>query len=498
MNPLKKAKEIINHLENPQIPLLNYCLIFFSSITLRTFLEMFSDRAKLPLKFQPYTGFLYLPVWLSLGITLMHYYAFWIALFLAIAIVFFALTKEEIIKILKLVFCASIILNITPLFDLIISAGKGFNIRYVYPETLAGFLPVPNSLTSGMMLTSITGILSAFFYCWIKTHNFLKGLAGALGLYFTLMLTSILPFILKAHHPVPIIRVLLIGVCVELLAIFYLWRRDYFLAMLKDARLLRIIHFYLMLFLGVVLSGGKILWVLEKDLSAFLLLLISTTLCWISAVMFNNLEDFNIDKISNAARPLVLGTIPKEDYKRLGLFISALALGLGLGVNFQTFFFCLLMMGNSFIYSLPPLRFKRIPIFSKIFISLNSLLAVMLGFIFAGGELLNFPWVVSWYFLVFVTLAMNFIDLKDYEGDKAEGILTLPVMLGLKKAKLVIGAFFLLAYGMLCFVFLDLRLFLPAVLLGVVQFFLINKKTYEEKWVLILYLISFLSLLINR
>lgn len=490
----KLSKRIISYIEGPQAPL-SYCLlIFFSAVTLRNFLEIFSDTAKISFSLYPLNHPLFFAASLSLCITFIHYYAFWLALFLALAIIFSCLTKENISKTLKVVFTFSIILNITPLFDLLVSGGKGMNISYIYPKNILEFLPVPKALTPGMILTSIAGIGLSFIYCRVKTNNNLKGMLGGISLYVLLLATSLLPLLLKARHPLPIIRFLFLLTFMETLFIFYRLKKSYFISLLKDIRWLRVLHFYSMFILGIILAGNPLINLLKQSLSEFLLTVFSTFLCWIIAIISNNIEDLHIDRITNANRPLTSGAIPRHDYYRIAAVFSCLAFAMALAVNFTTFFFALLLIGNSLLYSLPPLRLKRVPIFSKVFISFNSLLVVMLGYIFAGRELLDFPGIFNWYFLIFITLSLNFIDLKDYAGDKEAGVRTLPVIFGLRKAKLIIGLFFLVSYIAIGGVFIDQRLIMPALSVGAVQFLLINRENYREKAVLATHLISLAGL----
>ncbi|MDD5155269.1 MAG: UbiA family prenyltransferase [Candidatus Omnitrophica bacterium] len=486
----KFSKRIISYIESPRIPLFYCFLIFLSAVTLRNFLELFSDTAQISLTFYPAWHPLFFSVWLGLCISFLHYYALWLALFLALAIILSTLTKEDISKVLKTVFAFSIIVNITPVLDLLVSGGKGMNISYLYPKNLLEFLPVPKGLTPGMILTSGTGIGLSFIYGKVKTNSSLKGFISSLSFYLLLAAASMLPLLLNVRHPLPIIRFLSIVVFMESLIVFYRLKKSYFICLFKDIRWLRLLHFYSMLILGMILAGAPLPGILKQNAGAFLLILLSTSLCWLVAVIFNNIEDLGIDKITNPGRPLASAAIPKQDYLRIAGALSCLALVMALAVNFITFFFALLLIGNSLLYSLPPLRLKRVPIFSKFFISFNSLLAVMLGYIFSGRQLLAFPEIISWYFLVFITLSLNFIDLKDYAGDKEAGIRTLPVIFGPKKAKFIIGLFFLASYAALAGVFVDRRLLAPALAAGVTQFLLINRKSYREKPVLLTYLIS--------
>jgi 4-hydroxybenzoate polyprenyltransferase len=150
--------------------------------------------------------------------------------------------------------------------------------------------------------------------------------------------------------------------------------------------------------------------------------------------------------------------------------------------------FCLI--GNYFLYSIPPLRFKRIPFFSKGIISLNCIAMMLAGYTFAGKELRTFPVNIILFVLIFFTACINFIDIKDYEGDKAEGIKTLPVLLGLKWSKRVIGFFFIIAYALFPYLIGPRSVFPVSILFGVAIFFAINAKQYKERIIFLLYLIS--------
>jgi len=204
--------------------------------------------------------------------------------------------------------------------------------------------------------------------------------------------------------------------------------------------------------------------------------------------MLNDAEDYEIDILTNKGRALVNNLFSKGQLVNFSLWLFLAAVIFALGVNVPTAFFTLVVIANSCLYSLPPLRLKRIPVFSKLFISSTSLVLVMLGYLFSEGEILQFPQVITWYFLIFVTLAMNLIDIKDYAGDKNAGIKTLPVIFGLKIAKIMTGGFILAAYCALGLALLDSRILLVAAILGILQFILITSRTFREKPVLLTHL----------
>jgi 4-hydroxybenzoate polyprenyltransferase len=494
MKVIARLENIISRLEGQKIPFSYYLLIFISSLTLRNFLEIFSDTAKVPFRLFPETSNLFFPAGYSIFISFAHYYVFWIFTFLGLAIFFSLLTKTNIVSVLKTLFSFSLIITITPLFDLLITKGRGLAITYAHPKNIFELFPLPNILTPGMLVTSLTAAFLTFVYCKIKTNKWTRGLWGAVILYSLLTFLSALPVVIKATHPLQIIRVLLIAIFFEFIIILFLANKVYFRAVFKDLRWLRIIHYLSMICFGILISRHALIKSIGANLSSFLLTVIAFILSWVGAMMLNDAEDYEIDLRSNQGRALVNNVVSKNELINWSSWLFLAAAIFALGVNSQTSFFVVLVIGNSCLYSLPPLRLKRVPIFSKLFISFSSLVLVMLGYLFAGGEILRFPPVVTWYFIVFVTLAMNLIDLKDVEGDTQAGIKTLPVIFGIRKAKIITGGFLFVAYFTLALILLDLRILLPAATLGIIQFMLINRKAFREKWVLLTHIAGMIAL----
>jgi 4-hydroxybenzoate polyprenyltransferase len=203
--------------------------------------------------------------------------------------------------------------------------------------------------------------------------------------------------------------------------------------------------------------------------------------------MTNNLADLKIDQVSSPKRPLIKNEIPKKQYQNLSWVILILTLVYSGIVSFESLFLILLFTGNYFLYSMPPLRLKRVPLLSKLVISGNSLIVLLAGYSLST-DITKFPLFITGFFLIHLTAMLNFIDLKDYRGDKGAGIKTLPVILGLEKSKQLIGLFFVISYPLVSF--MVNKAFSLFFLGGVLQFFLINRKNYDEKPVLITYLIT--------
>ncbi len=490
-----KLNRIITRLEDPKIPLSYFILIFISSMTLRNFLEIFADKAKLPFRLISEKTPIFFSANYSLLISFAHYYVFWIFTFLALGLLFSLITKARILLVIKALFAYSLIITITPLFDLLITSGSGIEIAYAHPKNLIQLFPLPKIITPGMLVTSVSGVILSFFYCAFKTKKWLSGVWSAVILYILLICLSALPMIIKARHPLPIIRVLSIGIFLELLIIFYLAKPVYITAVLKGMRWLRIGYYLTMFFLGISIANNGFLMILADNSYCFILTVIAFILSWLGATMLNDVEDYEIDIISNKDRLLTKNILSKSQLQSISLWLFTAACIFASAVNFTTLFFTVLLIANSCIYSLPPLRLRVIPVFSKALIAFNSLLLVILGWLFAGNDILQFPNAVIWYFLIFVTLAANLIDLKDYKGDMQAGLKTLPVILGMEKAKLLNGLFILVAYSVLGLALLDKRIMIAGAGVGLLQLFLITRRDFKEKASLLINFCGMLALL---
>lgn len=272
----------------------------------------------------------------------------------------------------------------------------------------------------------------------------------------------------------------------------------FFKQLIKDLRLGRIIHYFILFLFGFVLMLDSIPALLTISVSEwvkvvfFFVILIYAALY---AIATNNLEDLEIDRVSNTDRPLVRQTVDPVFYMfiaRLSLFIS---LSLSLLIDWVYF---LGVSGISivyFLYSCKPFKFKRYVLFAKLLIGINSFISAICGYTIAGGIWNEFPvfWLI--FILLPVSLMANFVDLKDTEGDRIAGIKTLPVLFGEKKAKIIIAGFILLAYIMVLFYFDNFYLKTIIIFSCTFHLYLLFKEPYKEKYLFLLHNFLFLGLI---
>ena len=511
-------KEFILSLENKEIPFSYFLLTFLFTVTIRNFLEVFSCGT-------------------SISSDFIHYYLFYISLCLSLILLFYFATGEDILKISRVILTGFLIIISPPVLDLILTSGKGYIMAYLLPGlhhnivlrffTFFGYLG-DAGVSAGMRIEVALVITASFTYFIIKTGKILRSIFFAFLVYTLIFMYISIPFfilplfyLLSGSTTGDIINIFtsyrkVSDFCtiffnhtfiflslIVFLVIIYLYRKEYVISLLKDLRFFRVIHFELM-FVGGIITGsfssfhisikGAIL--SPEKFFPFIFTIFSIMMAWLFSVITNNIEDRNIDSVSNRERPSVTEKIPSEIYKTTCWIVLLLSVISAISANFSILFLIFLFMGNYFLYSMPPVRFKRVPFFSKIIPSINSFIMLLTGYIFLCDSLSFFPRKVIFFFLIFVTASMNFIDIKDYEGDKNGRIKTLPVLMGLEKSKILIGLFFLISY-IAVYYFLDFPpygylLIIP----GLIQFFLINRKNYSEKPLFIVYFITLILILI--
>ncbi len=278
--------------------------------------------------------------------------------------------------------------------------------------------------------------------------------------------------------------------------ILYFFKPLYLKAIVQDLRLLRILHYIILVIIGGALFAKKTLFALPNSIIFFQfpLFFISLFYAAIFTIVTNNISDIVIDKISNPNRPLIQLTIPQGQYLQIGLFCFGIAILISFATSILMGFTILFIVTLYFIYSCKPFRFKKYLFISKLLIAINSLLVTVAGFMLAGGNWRNFPAFWIFYIIVPFSLASHFIDLKDVKGDAVDGIKTLPVVLGENKAKLLISVFTFLAY-LLPVYYLNVFWMYPIALLGsIFHIWLLHKKPFNEKYIFLFYTLSLIIL----
>jgi 4-hydroxybenzoate polyprenyltransferase len=286
----------------------------------------------------------------------------------------------------------------------------------------------------------------------------------------------------------------------------FLYSSKKFFLVVKNFRYLRIIYYYLMasvgIYFGINVLGKNPIGSLF-DLVSFISLFLALLFAWLFAVWENDEVDIEIDKITNQERPLTKTEMPISllEWKNLKYIFLIYSVCFAFLSGFYSLIFIILFIFIFHIYSTPPLRLKGVLGISSLLIAINALLAVWMGFFMTAGteNLSAFPVKYIFGILGLVFLIENTKNIKDIEGDRKEGIKTLPVIFGEKKGKLIVGCCLFLASLLVPFIFyLNLNTFLLAIFFGVIFFLLTNRKNFQEKYLFLTYFIYIITFFVLK
>ncbi|MEP7162143.1 MAG: UbiA family prenyltransferase, partial [Candidatus Moraniibacteriota bacterium] len=251
----------------------------------------------------------------------------------------------------------------------------------------------------------------------------------------------------------------------------FLFFRPSFIALWKNARFPQLVYHAGLFLLGGVLAlfyTGKNFDFDIFHLIAILDMLIAVECAWLASVIVNDFHDTKIDALTNAHRPLPAGSIPVPTYKTIGLLFFVASLLLSAIISPFASLLLALYQGLAWIYSAWPLRLKRFPIVATALAAAASLLVFYTGYtVFATDKSTeSLPWQIPLFLFIVYALLLPIKDFKDIEGDRADGVITLPVLLGEAWAKRLIGGTLFLLFVSSVFVLNVSRLFILAAFFG--------------------------------
>ncbi len=266
-----------------------------------------------------------------------------------------------------------------------------------------------------------------------------------------------------------------------------------------DIRLGRILHYFVLFIVGIVLKNNTISLIFKTEPVVWIeagLYFIVLVYAAVFAIASNNIEDIEIDQLTNTNRPLVKNAVDPKLYDRTSKISLLFSLVFSFLIGIEFFLAILGISLIYYIYSCKPFKLKRFVFLAKFLIGINSLISAVCGFYVAGGDLSQFPIFWLLFILIPVSLMANFVDLKDTAGDKAAGIKTLPVLLGETNAKRLIALFTISAYVWVFFYFNTLWIALLLIVTCSVHVFLLFRKPYQEKPLFLLHNSLFIGLIV--
>ncbi len=528
----------IEKIENQNIRFWNIIFVIYIASFLRAFLEGYANS----LNKDKLTSFID---------TFFHYPFWFLGVFLCINLLLTILTKEDIKKVSKIWVYVPFIILIPIVVDLIINKGQAVPYAFIigsFSDLVKSFFTYTfysaNSPTSwGIKLEVVLAACFAGSYILYKTRNWFKSILGGLILPVIVFVFAIFPSVLfysystinpnlptgsvesiesfyiddffksnsfnktnvfsiesnlfllnqktNNNQSSMIAIYMLIISCTLLCWNFYLYNRRKFWIVFKNFRFLRIFYYSVIICFGLFLGG-----LMKAGTLTDLTLLISTFLglgfAGLYSVWENDEVDVSIDKISNSDRPIPRQELSINEWKVLKYLFLIISISFSFLAGYYTFIFTLLFIGIYHIYSVPPLKLKRVPIVSSVLIATNALVVVMTGFFAVSGteNLRAFPLKYAIFIFVVIFLIENIKNIKDIDGDKANGIKTIPVMLGERLSKKVFSSvmFFVNLFGV-SFLFFHPITVLTAIIFSFILYGFLNQKNYQEKYIFLTYFI---------
>jgi 4-hydroxybenzoate polyprenyltransferase len=165
----------------------------------------------------------------------------------------------------------------------------------------------------------------------------------------------------------------------------------------------------------------------------------------------NQIYDLEIDRINKPARPLPSGRVSIHETWSFTVATYALALMLAWLVapdgRHECFWIVLVAVVCTCIYSMPPLRTKRLGIWANVTIAIpRGTLLKVAGWSSVKTMLGVEPWYIGAIFGLFLLGATTTKDFADMDGDRRGGCRTLPIQFGVRRAAWMISPSFVIPF----------------------------------------------------
>lgn len=168
----------------------------------------------------------------------------------------------------------------------------------------------------------------------------------------------------------------------------------------------------------------------------------------------NQIYDLEIDRVNKPKRPLPSGRLSLRNAWIFTWVTYAIALALAWFVQpagrHECFWIVVAATIGTFVYSVPPLRTKRLGVWANITIAIpRGVLLKVAGWssvkTIVGAE----PWYIGAIFGLFLLGASTTKDFADMEGDARGGCRTLPIIYGVRRAAWMISPSFVVPFVMI-------------------------------------------------
>ena len=168
----------------------------------------------------------------------------------------------------------------------------------------------------------------------------------------------------------------------------------------------------------------------------------------------NQIYDLDIDRVNKPKRPLPSGrlTISRVWWFTNSTYVLALVLAwlVAPSGRHECFWLVLIAVVCTYIYSVPPMRTKRLGIWANVTIAIpRGVLLKVAGWSSVKTIVGVEPWYIGAIFGLFLLGATTTKDFADMEGDRRGGCRTLPIQYGVKRAAWMISPSFVVPFLMI-------------------------------------------------
>ncbi|HEX8974819.1 MAG TPA: UbiA family prenyltransferase [Patescibacteria group bacterium] len=468
-----------------------------------------------------------------------HALLYFSSIFLSFSLLLYFFTKTDFKKILLFISKVSFVILAVPFVDLIINKAK-INSPYITiidNNFLTTFFQTANpfaniGITKGIYFSAYITLILFFLFVFKKTKSYLEGLAVTFLGYVIFFIYSIIPNFLilgynihskddassayfqtlktswmakyfsessilnfsnnylnvNSAYELVMARIFWIAIIAQIITIFYLSNKKTWQTLAKNLRIERVFNYSLISVIGIILSHRISTEINISNplnfIALFCFLVLLALHAWL-AVFINDDEDIRIDEISNSNRPLAKKEICIENWISLRNYLFIIIIFGTLILNTQTAFLLALAQCAFYIYSSQPARLKKHFIFSSIVIGFTTIVVAMAGFYLVSPDqsIQAFPLKAILIIGFSYALLSNVKDIKDYAGDKAENIRTIPVVFGLGRSKKIIAALYAIIFMSTPY-FLEIPSLMPfAISASIFSYYLFTKKDFNEKYI---------------
>ena len=467
--------------------------------------------------------------------TVVHYVVFFLATLLLGTLIYMFFSRSTLKESSVITLFGFMIIWFPPVADLVISRGGGFTMHYLFLQShdlAKAFLTLFWStdsfgITYGIRIEVAIVILAMFSVVYFKTKSFIRALVAAFLIYLGIFILVSLPsfFGIFQNRSIPTFvqnsilnsrimnnttypeqfgyeRTLDVGfnslmTQANLLITLFLASliclvgyREKFKVLFNNSRFERILHYSLLIVVGAVFGGGPNFFHSWINILSLLMTVMSFVFAWLVAVCINDIYDKEIDDISNNNRPLPQGLFSSGEFYSLSIVFFIISLVAAYSSSMYGLFFVIAFSFAYYIYSVEPLRLKRHWITGALIIGFACATALLAGFFLSAPDksFLSFPPLFVLAVVILFGFGSMIRDIKDYDGDKAKGISTLPVLVGLTKSKIVIGSVITLGFLATAYFFRDRFLAISAIVASIIVWRIFFAKVYKEKNFFIVYL----------